>query len=177
MLRPVCSDERDYVDTMLRVCGTAISDALGNPEAAEVRSDSQRRGLVIWYHPYGLDKFAQLGSAWRLLCELGPRKFFRPLLFFLSMSSSTPKQPHVYLEMIACRRDAQRKGLGSALMKEVIRECEERNVDAYLENSNVDNTEFYNKHGFRDIGYIGGTADDGSPRMMQMCRSAEGTKS
>ncbi len=168
----MCSDERDYADTLRTICSTGISYALANPESAVVRADSQRRAVAVWYHPNGLNKVAQLGSAWRLLLQLGLRKFFRMLPIFVPVVLATPKQPYVYLAMIACCRDAQGKGLGSALMKEVIRECEERNADGYLESSNLDNTEFYNKRGFRNIGYVGAFGDDSAPKIMRMWRSA-----
>ncbi len=165
------------MDTLRAVCRMVISGALANPKSAVVRSDSQRRALAVWYHPNGVDKVAQITSAWHLLFELGPRKFIRLSQFFMSTSFAAPKQPYVYLAMIACCQDAQGKGLGSALMKEVVCECEERNADGYLESSNLDNTEFYNKRGFRDIGYVEGYGDDSAPKIMRMWRSVEGAKS
>lgn len=59
-----------------------------------------------------------------------------------------PTAPHYYLEVLGTRKDRQSKGVGSAVMGEMLERCDAEGVPAYLESSNVRNVPFYARHGF-----------------------------
>jgi ribosomal protein S18 acetylase RimI-like enzyme len=64
------------------------------------------------------------------------------------IKSNHPKEPIAYLWFIRVKPQLQRKGLGSAFIKEVICECERKKRPVYLETSMEKNLAFYKKFGF-----------------------------
>lgn len=70
------------------------------------------------------------------------------------MARYHPREPHLYLPLIAADPHRLGKGLGSLLMKHVLRRCDEEGMPAYLESSNPRNIPFYKRFGFRAIGEI-----------------------
>jgi ribosomal protein S18 acetylase RimI-like enzyme len=59
-----------------------------------------------------------------------------------------PKEPHYYLSTLGTEPDAQRKGVGSALLRPVLDRCDEEGLPAYLESSKEVNVPYYRRHGF-----------------------------
>jgi ribosomal protein S18 acetylase RimI-like enzyme len=59
-----------------------------------------------------------------------------------------PSEPHYYLQFIGCRDSDQRQGIGSALLEEGLKICDEHSMPAYLECSNNLNVPLYQRHGF-----------------------------
>ncbi len=57
--------------------------------------------------------------------------------------------PHWYLAILGTDPAAQGRGLGSAMMRPVLEECDRDGVGAYLESSKEQNLDFYARHGFR----------------------------
>jgi len=69
-----------------------------------------------------------------------------------------PKEPLYYLWFIGVTPDDQHKGLGSALLTEIIQDAEQKKRTLCLETSTGKNIPWYQKHGFTiynelDIGY------------------------
>jgi GNAT superfamily N-acetyltransferase len=62
-----------------------------------------------------------------------------------------PLEPHYYLQFIGCQQNAQRRGMGSALLKHGTRMCDDQGMPAYLESSNAQNVPLYQRHGFEVI--------------------------
>jgi ribosomal protein S18 acetylase RimI-like enzyme len=59
-----------------------------------------------------------------------------------------PKEPHWYLPMIGVEPTQQGKGYGSALIQNVLKQCDRDCILAYLEASKPANILFYERHGF-----------------------------
>ncbi|HWO41805.1 MAG TPA: GNAT family N-acetyltransferase [Candidatus Eisenbacteria bacterium] len=59
-----------------------------------------------------------------------------------------PAEPHVHLGPIGVLPQAQRRGIGSALMRRYIDHLEHERAAAYLETDRLENVEFYEKYGF-----------------------------
>ena len=75
--------------------------------------------------------------------------------------------PHYYLAMLGTDPGHQGQGLGSALLRPVLEQCDSDGVGAFLESSKERNIDFYARHGFRvvqEIRLLRG------PRMWQMWR-------
>jgi ribosomal protein S18 acetylase RimI-like enzyme len=65
-----------------------------------------------------------------------------------------PEEPHWYLPFIGVDPTQQGKGLGAALLRSVLTECDAARLPAYLESTNPRNQTFYERHGFRTLGEI-----------------------
>ena len=74
------------------------------------------------------------------------------------IKSEYPQSPIYYLWFIGVEPDEQQKGIGTSLLKELIKESDELKRPIYLETSVQENIRFYNKQGFNiynelDFGY------------------------
>ena len=65
-----------------------------------------------------------------------------------------PHEPHYYLALLGTDPEAQGRGVGSALLRPVLDDCDRNEIPAYLESSNERNLRFYARHGFRVTGAI-----------------------
>lgn len=65
-----------------------------------------------------------------------------------------PCEPHWYLSILGVEPAQQGKGYGSALMQNVLQECDRTHMPAYLESSKPSNIPFYQRHGFELLGTI-----------------------
>jgi GNAT superfamily N-acetyltransferase len=78
-----------------------------------------------------------------------------------------PKEPHDYLFSLGTRPEWQSRGLGSALLREVLERCDREGWPAYLEASTERNRRLYLRHGFEVTGEI---RLPGGPSMWAMWR-------
>ncbi len=74
------------------------------------------------------------------------------------IKSLHPKEPMYYLWFIGVDPSKQNKGVGSSLIKDVIKQAELKNRSVYLETSTLRNIPWYEKYGFKifnelDFGY------------------------
>jgi len=86
-------------------------------------------------------------------CFMRARTFARMPLVALGwdrLERAHPRQPpHFYLAVLGTEPHAQGRGLGSAVLRAVLRQCDNDGVAAYLESSKERNIDFYARHGFR----------------------------
>jgi ribosomal protein S18 acetylase RimI-like enzyme len=75
--------------------------------------------------------------------------------------------PHWYLFILGTEPAAQGRGLGSALLAEVLTRVDADGMPAYLESSNERNLAFYGRHGFEITSEV---AIPGGPRIWPMWR-------
>jgi ribosomal protein S18 acetylase RimI-like enzyme len=73
---------------------------------------------------------------------------------FDRMERVHPKSPHYYLAVLGTEPERQGEGIGSALIRPVLEECDVQEIPAYLESSKEHNLAFYARHGFRVTGEI-----------------------
>ncbi|WP_271769103.1 GNAT family N-acetyltransferase [Aquimarina algiphila] len=94
----------------------------------------------------------------KLMAEvIGIRKVRAALKREALLKKNYPKTPYVHLWYIGVDPPHQKKGIGSALLEEVITFCGDKPI--YLETSVVSNLAWYEKFGFEclkilDLGYI-----------------------
>ncbi len=114
--------------------------------------DSQQRGAALWLPPGAhFDvpiNFSQVVLMARLLFSRGPKIIPRLQAVQETMGRLHPKEPHYYLQSVGARQAFQGQGVGSALIKEVTRLCDQEQMPAYLESSNLANVPLYERHGF-----------------------------
>ena len=83
------------------------------------------------------------------------------------MDEFHPGGPCWYLPLIGVDPAHQGRGLGTALLQEMLTECDRQQLPAYLESTNPRNLGLYQRHGFRELGII----DTGvAPPMTPMLR-------
>ena len=83
------------------------------------------------------------------------------------MADSHPDGPHWYLPMIGVDPACQNKGLGAALLRHALEQCDREGLPAYLESTNPRNVSLYLRHGFVAVGEIQAGS---SPTVVPMLR-------
>ena len=73
---------------------------------------------------------------------------------FEQFRQSHPEEDHWYLPWIGVDPVLHGRGLGSSMLKEVLRLVDEQGKVAYLESSNPQNMSLYERHGFEVVGRI-----------------------
>jgi GNAT superfamily N-acetyltransferase len=86
---------------------------------------------------------------------------------FEQMDALHPQEAHWYLPLIGVDPAHQGKGIGSALLSQILNVCDGQNVLAYLEATSPRNIPLYERHGFEAIGSVQ-VAD--SPQIIPMLR-------
>ena len=86
------------------------------------------------------------------------------------MADNHLAEPHFYLYAIGASLTSQGMGIGSALLKAGLADCDKQRMPAYLESSNKKNNPLYQRFGFEVIGE--GSLDDNGPTIWFMRREA-----
>lgn len=108
-------------------------------------------GAAIWYPPGQWQ-----ASPWQGLLQMPAwmRVFGRQLALagraLMTMQAQHPHQPHWYLYYLATRPSHQGTGIGSALLRPILRRCDDQRLPAYLEATSQRNRALYLRHGFVD---------------------------
>jgi ribosomal protein S18 acetylase RimI-like enzyme len=113
------------------------------------------KGAALWLPP--LERF-DIPLRWALIkmvCQLVSRKGFDPLRRMKEhgdlFDQYHPTKLHYYLQFVGARTQDQGQGVGSALLKQGTRLCDEKRMPAYLESSKEENVPLYQRHGFEVI--------------------------
>jgi ribosomal protein S18 acetylase RimI-like enzyme len=100
------------------------------------------------------------------------RRVVRAAKLQSQMVTAHPKHPkHWYLYAIGTRVESQGRGLGSALLREVLDKVDEAGEPAYLESSNIRNVPLYERHGFAVVEEM--QIAGGGPSMWRMWRDPQ----
>lgn len=87
------------------------------------------------------------------------------------MHEAHPAEPHWYLPAVGTDRGLQGMGVGSALLRQQLADCDRLGQPAYLESSNITNVPFYEKLGFRVTGEL--LLPNGGPTLWPMWRGPD----
>ena len=113
------------------------------------------KGACMWMLPGNHSNFTRTDYAIfavNTLLTSGPKAISRGIKTSEAMAKRHPEFHHAYLFSIGVRPSAQGQGLGRRLIQPMLDACDQAGVRAYLENSNPDNTGFYNSCGFEQLG-------------------------
>jgi ribosomal protein S18 acetylase RimI-like enzyme len=107
-------------------------------------------GAALWMRP-GKARMGVLGQL--RLAPATIRAYGRDVVpvarLFALMDSMHPHEPdHWYLAMVGVAPQWQGRGIGAALMRPVLDECDADGIPAYLEASSERNRALYERHGF-----------------------------
>jgi ribosomal protein S18 acetylase RimI-like enzyme len=105
----------------------------------------------------------------------GIRCVYRFAVSGLKTEKCHPKEPHYYLFAIGALPEFRGKGIGTALISQLLRKCDQQQVPAYLENSNEANLPFYSGHGFKVLEKIY-FAEDAPPLWLMWREPGAGTQ-
>lgn len=112
--------------------------------------DAQGCGAAAWLGPHQALKWpVNLSSVANVFTLGGLTGIYRLLLSGNKTEHYHPKTPHYYLFAIGVTGARKGQGLGTALINEVLRRCDDEGMPAYLENSKEGNLRFYEGHGFK----------------------------
>jgi GNAT superfamily N-acetyltransferase len=111
--------------------------------------------VALWMAPDGRRAEADDRAVRHLVRdELGPDGLDRVLSAFTVIGRQHPEEPHYYLSTLATHPDRQGRGLGAAVVQDVLDRCDAMGLPAYLESSNPRNLPFYGRLGFEATGRI-----------------------
>jgi GNAT superfamily N-acetyltransferase len=102
---------------------------------------------------------------------LGPEAAERVRLLFARFEAAHPKQPHFYLSLLATHPDHAHRGIGKALLADNLARIDAVGAPAFLETTNPDNLDRYERFGFALHGEF--ELPDGLPSVTQMWRDPQ----
>ena len=91
-------------------------------------------------------------QAMKELAVLAPgvgTRAFNVIRGLVQVEAHHPKVPHWYLAVLGTEPDRQGEGLATALLRQVLDDCDRDEVPAYLETGTERNVAFYTRHGFK----------------------------
>lgn len=114
-------------------------------EHGTVQVTADGAGAAVW--------FAVAGGELRGGDDLGARlekidSDRLPVLGELTEAAHPVERDHAYLQAIAVAAARQGQGVGTALLRPVLAQCDRDGLPAYLEASNEDSRRLYERHGF-----------------------------
>ena len=148
----VIPDPRHRARALHVLLGVAVHDALrfGRPMAA--RRDGVLLGVAVWLPPgrYPMSVTRKLAALAPLagLSIAMPRHARSAARFGASIDAHFPSERVWYLQVLGVRPDAQRGGVGRALLVDGLAEADRTGTPCYLETALHDNIAYYERHGF-----------------------------
>jgi ribosomal protein S18 acetylase RimI-like enzyme len=119
--------------------------------AGESYTDASLASAAFWVPPGGFalppEAFAALAPVIEMLGDASDR--FRAAED--TMRVHRPADVHFYLQGLGVDPPRQGEGLGSAVIRPVLRRCDAESLPAYLETTKERNVGFYGKHGFAEV--------------------------
>jgi ribosomal protein S18 acetylase RimI-like enzyme len=167
---------RDDLDPLASTLADAFSDdpmvawMYPDPEQRHAQTEAfMRAGLDIGY-PHGHVYSAAKNGAAAIWAppevDIFDERSAELADGLLRISAEHPHdEPHFYLFILGTAAASQSRGLGSALITDMLDRCDRQGLGAYLESSNIRNVPFYERHGFKVLSEIK-ISDDFTARPM-----------
>ncbi|RLA98968.1 MAG: hypothetical protein DRG37_05770 [Deltaproteobacteria bacterium] len=114
------------------------------------------KGGAVWVPPgkWEMGILRQL-SLMRLTPRItGLSRLFTRILGLLMIEDKHPKVDHYCLLTLGVDPPYQNRGIGSALLRYVIKDCDDKGIPAYLETALEKDVRFYKSHGFEIRGTL-----------------------
>jgi GNAT superfamily N-acetyltransferase len=114
-------------------------------------TENHYRGGALWLPPEVEPDEEALGE---VVATLPEEKQAHLIATLEEIAHHHPAEPHWFLPLIAVEPIWQNRGIGPALMKQAVANCDEDGVPAYLESSNPRNVPLYERFGFKATGQV-----------------------
>lgn len=157
-------DAHDYLMHFPGIVRGLGGDALTRGTGYEIGGFA---GAALWLPPGAHPDDEALGAI--VQSSVAAERQAECFTVFERMASYHPKEPHWFLPLIGVDPRCRGRGYGSALLRQVLAQCDRDHIAAYLESSNPANIPLYERHGFVVLGSI---QEGSSPTIVPMLRAA-----
>jgi len=120
----------------------------------ELYTTDRAAAAAVWVPPGCLPAGSEAEQLLACFAEAAEETSGRMLTIAELADGHHPPERHAYLFFLATRPEWQSRGLGSALLREVLERCDRDGTPAYLEASSEANKRLYLRHGFEVTGEI-----------------------
>lgn len=165
-----CDDEQRRAARMTRFFAAETRRHLAHD--ASVYTGTNHEGAALWSPP------GKWKTTWREMLRSTPTmlpainwRLPRALRLVNAMERAHPQEPHWYLAILGTHPRAQGKGVGSAVMRDVLDRCDATGLGAYLESSKESNIGYYERFRFRVTGEV--SMPKGGPTLWPMWRDPD----
>jgi GNAT superfamily N-acetyltransferase len=109
-------------------------------------------GAAVWYPPgrWRPSRWQTVRQTPAMLRVLGRQASVAGQVL-ATMHLHHPATPHWYLLYVAAEAGRRRSGIGTALLRPVLHQCDRDGTPAYLEATTAQNRALYRRHGFEDL--------------------------
>ena len=114
-------------------------------------------GLAVWIKPKYVNfnfirtlRSGMIAVPW-ILGRVAARRFYQAMADGSRLHAKHAPGRHWYLFILAARPDAQRRGVGTALIRHGLARIDEQGLPCYLETTSPKNVEYYPRHGFEMV--------------------------
>jgi ribosomal protein S18 acetylase RimI-like enzyme len=128
-------DVNQPYDELYTTDPTPVAGAIWIPPGCQPTGEHAEQ-LIAWYVEAGQENSERFLAALELMDEVHPQ------------------EPHDYLFFLGTRPEWQSRGLGAALLREVLERCDREGRPAYLEATSEGSRRLYLRHGFEVTGEI-----------------------
>jgi ribosomal protein S18 acetylase RimI-like enzyme len=116
--------------------------------AGEVWLAGDAQGAALWTPPGGWSTTRAIPALPRLAGAVGWKRSLALLGAVTGFQDHHPHEAHWYLFLLGVDPDHQGRGVGGALLRAILDQCDARGEVAYLEASSEGNARLYERHGF-----------------------------
>lgn len=155
-------DPQEYLEAFPRFARAFGGGAIEHGTANYAESFS---GVALWLPPGAVPDEASLVTVIQDTVAAARKDALFSMIE--QMDAFHPKEAHWHLPLIGVDPAHQGKGIGAALLRHMLKACDDQKILAYLEATNPRNVPFYERHGFKPLGSI--QAAD-SPPVVPMLR-------
>jgi len=142
-------DPRQYLEAFPRFAQAFGGAAIEHGSANYYEGFS---GVALWLPPGVAPDEASLARVIENTVAAARRDAM--ISMFEQMDAFHPREAHWHLPLIGVDPAHQRKGIGAALLRQVLNACDSQKLLAYLEATSPLNVPLYERHGFEPLGTI-----------------------
>jgi GNAT superfamily N-acetyltransferase len=132
--------------------------------------DGRVAGAAVWFPP-GTWSGTEVSALPGYLRAFGRRLLIVSQYQSVAVRAHRREEPHWYLAIIGVDPARQGCGVGAALLRSRLRQCDEEELPAYLESSKLENVPLYQHFGFHVTGTLG--LPEGAPVVSTMWRPGD----